>query len=203
MTVNSHLKIPPTKATAGLEGLQAASRHTRASARGCPAPRGSQGGGGGAGRGGGTGGAGRLAPRGRGLGHSASQRPERRKPEPEPEELGQRPSARERRGGLEAERARGQRSARPPSRGGVLPDPRGLLAPDTAGLRSPLGLASGPQPFCLGSWAAHTPLPSPPGVQELIPGPEPTFSKGRRTPELLGSVERLRPRGEAPSRARQ
>lgn len=117
MMVNSHLKTQQTKATAGLEGLQAASPSTAGPSPGTAQHRGDP-------PGEGWGEAakpGRLAGRGWDFGHSASQRPERRKRESEPGKRGQRPDARERQESWEGEQAGEERSA---SRGARRQPPR-------------------------------------------------------------------------------
>lgn len=98
--VNTHLKIQQTEVTVGLERLQVAPKHSTGRRLGRPSTAGTR--------------RRRKEARGwrrstsggerRGFSHSASQRPEERKTEFEPGKRGQKPSARERREGREAER---------------------------------------------------------------------------------------------------
>lgn len=135
--VNSHLKIQQTKATAVLEGLQAAPRHRPGYRPGRPSTAGTL-----VGKGGAAGGAGNPARGGWGYGHSASQRPERRKTESELGKRGQRPSARAPRKRAGGGRSGDSGSAHPPSRVGFLPDPRPTGLPPTHTAR--VSLTSGP-----------------------------------------------------------
>lgn len=158
MMVNSHLEIQGTEAIVGLEGLQAAPRDRLGCRLGQPSsagtPRAER-------RRSGRSGA--ADTERRGFGHSASQRPKRRKTESEPGKQRQRPGARERNGGREAEWGPRERTPAEPSRHCPGPLPGDYL-PHTAELPPPLGLAPAPQTFSLGSWTAHTLLPSPPGT---------------------------------------
>lgn len=139
MMVNSHLKIQQTEAIVGLEGLQAAPRHSSAVAWGSPASRGPR-----ARKDCAAGGAGRQAPSG---GGSATAPPsglkeERRSPSHESRDKGPAPGSATVVGRRHGDR--GERTPTEPRRHCPGPLPRGL--PPTHS-RAPPHL-----------WALHGPL---------------------------------------------
>lgn len=114
------------------------------------------------------------------MGHSASQRPERRKTESELGKRGQRPSARAPR--RQRGRSRDAGSAHPASRVGILADPRPRGLPPTHAARALAHLWASP-PRLRHVWVPGPPtlfLPSPPEIQELLPGPKPHLFQGEK-----------------------
>lgn len=195
--VNSPLKIQPLPSPSW-KGSRPPPGTGQPVARGGPAPRGIPRGG-------------EVAPREergvwpREAGASAAAPPsgpkeERRSPSQRSGDKGPAPESaaeagrRSRRGGAERTAA-GRR--RPP------PRPQGTAAAVHRWAPAPLGLVPAPQTFRLGAWAKATLLPSPPGVQELIPGPRPTFCKGKRTSALFGTLATPAAQRGSPPSARQ